>query len=80
MSGRSVGERMQRAGSQAVRLEIAEDWAAAWKRDHDEVLAKARRAIASGRPDAAELFLGQLAMVDERAMSALPSILKRLGG
>jgi hypothetical protein len=69
---------MGRAGTPELRREIALDWAANWRRDHEQTLRMLERAVGIGRLQDAGQYLGQLKALNEKAMSALPRVIERL--
>lgn len=75
---RAIGERMKRAGSLAVRREIAHDWAANWQRDHIETLAKIERLVGLGRASDAGQYIGQLKALSEKGFRGLETVIEAL--
>jgi len=71
---RSIGERLARAGSSAVRREIVGDWADAWLADHARTLGPARSALRHGDLDEAERLLGQLDALMSKAATGMTAV------
>ncbi|WP_323034132.1 hypothetical protein [Pararhodobacter sp.] len=78
MSRKSIGERLKRAQTLDTWLEVAQDWAANWRADHEQTLARLERAVGMGRVDDAGQILGQLKALNDKAMGALPRVLDAL--
>lgn len=78
MGDRSIGERIKRARSPAAQRQTAQDWAANWRRDHNETLARIEQALQRGNIDEAGQYLGQLKSLNAKAMGALPRVIDRL--
>lgn len=72
---RSIGERLARAGSAALRREIATEWAGAWRDDHRRTLAAAREALRRGDLVEAERRLGQIETIIDKAGRGLAAVI-----
>lgn len=78
MGRRSIKDRMQRAGSLALKREIALDWAATWQTDHEETLLAASRALAAGDMMLAGRLLGQIKVIMTKASTGMISVIEAL--
>jgi hypothetical protein len=76
---RAIGERLRRAKSHATRREIAEDWSSSWRRDHEHTLRKVELALSHGEIEEAGRYLGQLKVLNDKAMSTLSRVFDALG-
>ena len=79
MKHRSISERLARAASIDVKREIARDWAANWRADHDTTILAAGRALAAGDLDETGRRLGQLKALHDKAFVGLQAVLEDLG-
>lgn len=78
MTNLSIGERLRKAKRLEVQREIALDWCANWQRQHNTLLARLERDLASGDIGAAQASLRQLAAIDGKSLGALPRVLDAL--
>lgn len=74
----SIGERLRKAGTLAVRREIAHDWARAWQDEHDQLIRNLERAVGQGRTTEAGRWVGQIKTVAEKKFAALPNVIDKL--
>lgn len=77
---RSIGERLRRAGSIDVRVEIVQDWADSWRADHDATLRAVEKHLEQGDIDGAGQHLGRLKTLNAKAHDALPRVIAALAG
>jgi hypothetical protein len=75
---RSIGERLARARSPALRREIAAEWAQAWREDHARTLAAAREALRRGDRDEAGRRLGQIEAIIDKAGCGLTAVIEAM--
>ena len=75
---RAIGERLKRAGSLAVRKEVALDWYANWHRDHIDTVSKLENALMFNDVADAGRLLGQLKTLHEKAFGAMPRVIDSL--
>lgn len=75
---RAIGERLKRAGTLAVRREIALDWSANWYADHLDTLHRLEKALQGRDIATAGQYVGQLKALHEKAMGALPRVIEAL--
>lgn len=75
---RSIGERMQRAKALALRRQIALDWAAHWRRDHEDTIRRLEIAVGQGRMADAGQCVGQIKEALRKMHDALPGVIGRL--
>lgn len=78
MKRRSISERLNRAGTLAVRREIAHDWQANWMQDHDAEIIAIERALQRGSIQEAGQALGRLKALSEKRFGALPKVIDAL--
>lgn len=75
---RAIGERLKRAGTLAVRKEVALAWYANWHRDHMDTMSKIENALMFNDVADAGRLLGQLKALHEKAFGALPRVIESL--
>lgn len=75
---RSIGERMRIAKSLKSRREAALDWAANWYADHLATLHSLEKALGRGSVVEAGRYCGQLKVLHEKALGALPGVIDAL--
>lgn len=78
MTRRSISERLSRAGSLSVRREIAHDWHASWRADHDAEIGAMERALQRGAVAEAGQALGRLKALSDKRFLALPNLIEAL--
>lgn len=75
---RSIGQRLQRARSDATRQEIITDWARAWQREQEDIVAQMDYAIGIGDLDAIRSAAGQLNEVTRKRFDGLKAVIRSL--
>lgn len=78
MKRRSIGERLDRAKSLSVRIEIAYDWLANWMQDHDAEIRHMETALQHGRTLEAGRALGRLKALSDKRFGAMPRVIDAL--
>lgn len=74
----SISERMRKAKSLSVRREIAFDWSANWRADHETTILAASRACSSGDQIAVARALGQLKALHEKGFTGMTGVIEAL--
>lgn len=77
---RSIGERLSRAKTIAVKQEVAQDWATSWRAEHDLLFAQIEQAIKRDDYDSLCISVGQLKVVNGKKFTALPGVITKLAG
>jgi hypothetical protein len=75
---RSIGYRIERARTLAVRREVATDWSINWYADHLETLSNLEKALGARDIASAGRYCGQLKALHEKAFAALPRVIEAL--
>ena len=75
---KSIGERINKAKSLAARREVAMDWAANWYADHLETIHALEKALAAHDMATAGRHCGQLKVLHDKALGALPRVIDAL--
>lgn len=75
---KSIGERMRRAKTLDKRRETAMDWAASWYADHLSVIYELEKALQHRDVASAGRYCGQLKVLHDKALSALPRVIDAL--
>ncbi len=74
----SISQRLRKAKSLAVRREIALDWSANWRADHEETILAADKAHAARDHVGLERALGQLKALHEKGFTGLLKVIEAL--
>lgn len=74
----SIKDRMRRAKSLAVRVEIAQDWSVNWMADHRETLDALRQALRAGHIGAATQAMVQLDALHGKGFVGLDTVIRAL--
>ncbi len=72
---KSIGHRIEKAGSLAVRREVAMDWSANWYADHLQTIHDLEKALGARDISLAGRYCGQLKTLHEKAFSAFPRVI-----
>lgn len=75
---RSIGQRLNRAKSPDVRLEVAQDWAASWSREQHALIAQLEQALQANDYDTLCAVTGQLKAVTGKRFNALSNVLGKV--
>ncbi|MFT8710099.1 MAG: hypothetical protein ABF820_11795 [Sporolactobacillus sp.] len=74
----SIGQRMSRAKSPAVRLEVAQSWAKEWFNEQESLLRKLKSAIVAGDNAEALFYWRQLDAVNKKRHQSLPGLFNKM--
>lgn len=77
MKHRSIGERLNRAGTQELRIQIAKDWANNWQQDQEAVIAQLEQAIQNNDHDALCQATGQLKALTQKRFTAIENVIDK---
>lgn len=75
---KSIGYRIERAGTLATRREVAMDWSANWYADHLQTLHSIEKALGARDVALAGRYCGQLKALHEKAFGAFPRVIEAL--
>lgn len=80
MQNRSISQRLKKAAVLSTKREIALDWAAAWKREQEDLVRQLGKAVASDDFDQLCRIAGQIKAVTEKKLESLPNVINALTG